>query len=526
VTVIKKATFVIEGKDDTKKATDSAKRNVKAAANEMGRSMKSAGFVTDKTGRALSQFNEKTEKGRQLLTTFGGALGGAAGQAVYYGGTLSYVVGRFSLLELGVMGAVAAVTAIGVAMYNQVIGPLDDAQEALKKTTEETNKLRIANEKLLEKMDLAKLGFTDFDFIILKTKRQRTELILQIANMEDKLKELNERNAAARTVAWTLGEFGETAEGIAKAKNELALLNAELKDMEERARIKKLPALVPITEETEVERKTRVKKFEDRRKERERELGAARDVILQREAQEAKERLALAEFDRRKKEQRERALNAEAARLLAHHDHLADLEAAASKERLDRERAEAEEIARIQEEQMRKREQSIRNAMDLAKESINVSAQLGDMFDLWGVSAAKSEKEREKAEAKRLATISAIKMAFEIAEAAAAFASQRYGEGAQHVLAAALYGATLGKALAGMAGGGAGAAAGTGAGAARTRGPDLTTREEAEQEARQNVTINIFGHFITDTRDADRVFFEGARNFETNQRPGRDRGRF
>jgi hypothetical protein len=526
VTVIKKATFIIEGKDDTKKATDSAKRNVKSAAREMGRSMQSAALVTDRTGARLSAFNERTEKMRQLLSATGTAAGGAAGEIAFYGGTMAAVVGKFGVAEIAILGVGAAIAGMGLAI-TAVLGPLNDAQEELKKTTEETNKLRIANEKLLEKMDLVKLGFTEFDFTIVKAKQKRTELQLDLAKLQTRLVELSQSNRLVRDVAFTLGEFGETVDGIKKARNEIELLNAQIKEMEERAEIKKLPALVGITEETETERKARVKRFEDRQKERERDLGIARDVILMREAQEAKERLALAEHDRRKKVQRERALNAEAARLLAHHDHLADLEASARKKRLDAERKEAEELKKIQEEQLRAREQSIKNALDLAQQSVNISGQIGDMFDLWGVSAAKSEKEREKAEAKRIATLSAINMALELARAAAAYARYDFVAGAGHTLAVALYAATLGKALAGAAGGGAGAAGGAGGGAGRTRTPaDLTTRDEAEDLARQAVVINVFGHQFFDTRDADRAIFEGNRNFQNNQQPGRDQGRF
>uniref|UniRef100_A0A6M3XRL3 Uncharacterized protein n=1 Tax=viral metagenome TaxID=1070528 RepID=A0A6M3XRL3_9ZZZZ len=77
------------------------------------------GMLGDKASRAMSGFNEKTEKGRQLLTAFGGAIGGAAGQAVYYGGTLSYVIGRFKPWELGIMAVVGAIAALVYAMSGE-----------------------------------------------------------------------------------------------------------------------------------------------------------------------------------------------------------------------------------------------------------------------------------------------------------------------------------------------------------------------------------------------------------------------
>lgn len=80
---------------------------------------KTSTLVNKKMGMAMSQFNEKTEKGRQLLTTFGGAVGGAAGNVVYYAGTLSYVVGRFSLWELAIMGVIAAVGGLVWALLRE-----------------------------------------------------------------------------------------------------------------------------------------------------------------------------------------------------------------------------------------------------------------------------------------------------------------------------------------------------------------------------------------------------------------------
>lgn len=661
MTVTKKATFIIDGKDNTKAATDSAKRNVKAAANEMSRSMKSAGFVTDKTGRALSQLNEKTEKARQVLTTFGGAMGGAAGQAVYYGGTLclekdtevmttrglvkikdirigdtvfaydakspggvkptrvvgvidqgtqevvdlidasgavvetptlnhrwltsrgvasindiegntieirrgdgfetltfdreatrrehcldlsidtednlyllasglvthnSYIIGRFSFLELGIMAGVAAVAAIGVALYNSLIGPLNDAQEALGKTIEEVDKLTSSTADLLEKLELTKLGFTDADFAVLKHKRKRTELLLKIAGLEDKL--ADQRTSALKlSVVMMLKEDVQSKEQLARAEARLEIIKDQITALEKLAEAEKLPALVPIGTE---EAKGRARGFAAEaerfraRKERERQQEAA-EFVKNRAAREKRAQIMAdweIEWERKEAARKERALTAEAARLLRHHNHLADLEAAARKKSLALEKKQADDLARIQEEQMKKREQSIQNQLALAEQSIGIASQIGDMFDLWGVSAAKSEREREKAEAKRIATISALNMALEIARAAAAYPN--IPEMAAHALAATLFAVSLGKAVASLSGAGAGGG-GAGAGGGRARTPDITTREEAEQEAKQGITINVFGHQIFG-RDGDRIFWEGVRDYDNAQRPGRDREAF
>ncbi len=106
---------------------------LKGAAQKTGQAM--GGMVGENTGRAMSQFNEKTEKGRQLLTAFGGAAGGAAGNIVYYTGTLSYVIGRFSKMELGLMTVIAGLGALAYALLKAT-----PEEIAWKKRTEEHTK--------------------------------------------------------------------------------------------------------------------------------------------------------------------------------------------------------------------------------------------------------------------------------------------------------------------------------------------------------------------------------------------------
>lgn len=97
------------------------------------------GFVGEQTGKKLGRFNERTEKGRQLLVAFGGAAGGAAGQVVYYGGTLSSVIGTFSKFEIGVMGAVAAVAALGWKIGQELTEQTRKAKERIKELRKETD---------------------------------------------------------------------------------------------------------------------------------------------------------------------------------------------------------------------------------------------------------------------------------------------------------------------------------------------------------------------------------------------------
>jgi hypothetical protein len=107
--------FTVKAKFEGKQAEAKAKQfagnlgnALKGAAQEGNRQAES----TKKMGMAMSAFNEKTEKGRQLMTAFGGSLGAAGGQATYYAGTLSYVIGRFSKAELATMGLIGGLVAI------------------------------------------------------------------------------------------------------------------------------------------------------------------------------------------------------------------------------------------------------------------------------------------------------------------------------------------------------------------------------------------------------------------------------
>lgn len=114
---------------------------------------KTSGLVNDKMGRSMSMFNEKTEKGRQLLTTFGGAVGGAAGNVVYYAGTLSYVVGRFSVWELGIMGVLAAIGGLAWALS----GLTEEEKKAAKALEEFNKELTDAKKKSKELYEQEKL---------------------------------------------------------------------------------------------------------------------------------------------------------------------------------------------------------------------------------------------------------------------------------------------------------------------------------------------------------------------------------
>jgi len=152
---------------------------------------KTSGLVNQKMGRAMSQFNEKTEKGRQLLTTFGGAVGGAAGNIVYYTGTLSYVIGRFSVWELAIMGAVAAIGGLVYALTRESeaekewAARMDASREALDKMTTSVNDFVTAQNQQLEGWSQAEVRLAKVDEEMDQQHRNYTRAIADIKKWKD-----------------------------------------------------------------------------------------------------------------------------------------------------------------------------------------------------------------------------------------------------------------------------------------------------------------------------------------------------
>lgn len=118
------------------------------------------GFFGANAGRAMSQFNEKTEKGRQLtlamasaLGSSGSAMGNVAGQAIYYGGTLGYVFGKISPLELGIMGLIGGLTALTAVLagtdqpWDHEVRSIESATKALGDLTNQVDSAVAAFER-------------------------------------------------------------------------------------------------------------------------------------------------------------------------------------------------------------------------------------------------------------------------------------------------------------------------------------------------------------------------------------------
>jgi len=178
-------------------------KGASVAGNKMG------GMLGDNVRKKLGAFNEKTEKGRQLVTAFAGTtgMGGAAGSAIYYGGTLSYVVGRFSAVELAVMATVGSLTALGVAFYQWATGPGKEALEMMEDLTSEMEKQVKKTQDLIDNYWLEVEGLNKWEKAARETSHTLSTLSNEMAKIDDKLSEQASRRKSVQDV-FGLGSIG------------------------------------------------------------------------------------------------------------------------------------------------------------------------------------------------------------------------------------------------------------------------------------------------------------------------------
>jgi hypothetical protein len=208
--------IVIKGKfvDETKTGMADLQRRLDMLEQRLGKTGTSAkkasgefeGLVGEQTGKKLGRFNERTEKGRQLLVAFGGAAGGAAGQVVYYGGTLASVVGTFSKFELGVMGGVAAVAALGWALINKAQEPARKAKEGMAALNKELGEYIENAEKASETVFLSTLS--DQEKLTRETRAQLQAADQKMLKQVDYLNQLKQERSQIR-------EMGRSSAGRA-----------------------------------------------------------------------------------------------------------------------------------------------------------------------------------------------------------------------------------------------------------------------------------------------------------------------
>lgn len=542
-----KVGFRVYVKDATKEGLDSVKTNVKTAATEAGGAMSQ--LVPEKTGKALTRLNEKTEKARQLMTAFGGEVGQVAGTVTFYGGTIASVVGGFNKFELGAIAAVGAVVSLGFALYKMATGPLDDAIKKL-------DEAKKSADEMISSWDSAVTATLDAALGLDKWGQEARKLRADKRELEDSVRKVTVEMDKMVTAA---GDLGIVSAEVVKTSTAYKKLNADLADAKFRISDINHELSTGITTIRAVEAAERKKNEAARSADKAREdrsrkwqafqksqdaanlkalqAGAALDekITKDQEAARLKDFIEGQKFDAaiiKSQNDREAAVAGNLENWLALKE---QLEEAAFTRRVAitnrlaayDARMAAEALRRTEANERRKRE-AIKRSLQFAATVSDQAVQMADMFDLFGVASAKSEEERAKAEGKRLAVVNAIKAATEIAESVAAYARLDPLGGTLHALAATLYGAAAVKA--GMAAGGGAAAGGAAAGAAseRTRfreGEAPGTAERATEAARGVVVINVYGHQVFGS-DSGRFFDREIESYRSHQYPGAESERF
>jgi hypothetical protein len=517
--------YRVTARDDTKKGLNKAKQSFKSASKDISKS--SGRMVPAELGDRMGQFNEKTEKMRQLINLTGTSMGKMTGELVYYGGTLSSVAGKFSLVEIGIFAVTAAVAILG-----SVLGGVSDEQERwnnyLDATEKKLRKVTEANNKWLESQKLQREGWTEHEKRLLELGKIQDDNKTRVDEATEALRKYADENTTALEKLtdpkwrehfddypdelvsnWTRAFMimGDAQRNYVKIHKDYTekVLDDEYKLEQDR---KKLAA------EAYKRRWEKIFKLQEAaRKEREALQEAARKEAEQRLAQDQKRELqdlvALDDRRRRNIEAYGKINDSIAAGERAKYDKIVYWEDRISKATEDAQR-----------ERLEKQNEYIQNTISLASQALDVGTQIAGMLDLFGEASAKSEQERAKAAGKRLAFENTIKAATEVAESVAAFARFDFWGGAQHALAATLYTAAAIKAAAGGAGGGGRGAAG-GAGAGGARGPvERPERAAAGGEGRGAVIIYVAGHQVFGT-DAGRLFEDDINRYRDSINPGR-----
>ena len=182
-----------------------------AAADKAGKQV-SQGIVSERVGKGLTAFNEKSERARSLMVVFGGAIGGAAGEVVFLAGSIGAVVGGFTALQLAAAATIGAVAALGIGIRKSINFEADRAREKLDGLTDSaktlTDRLKAENEQLQKQI----LGAEIFE------QKRRERLRQELKTSEDEALRAVRRITSFRLRAF--GEFGGFGLGIATIMGE------------------------------------------------------------------------------------------------------------------------------------------------------------------------------------------------------------------------------------------------------------------------------------------------------------------
>lgn len=490
-------------------------------AAQQGMAMRRTGFVSPEMSKQMSAFNERTERARQLMVAFGGTLGAAGGQATYYAGTILYIYGMFSKMQLVIMGGIGAIAALGKAMYDAASGPLNDMREGLKKAAEEAGQLADNLADSAEQAILSAAGWSKWDIKILGARRQLAEVTEHLTDLEA------ERNKLAIEAGW----IGEAAAGkldeelmAARAKKaalELAIGAAKMAHMIEKAR-------------AEIDRATGSTITAGGGGDRE-PLDVSQGRILSdyellfgmlvpRGTTQQMVDEALQAMDYMRSAQMMSQINWDKERQDYHEREIQRIEQQIERQmqlnqaRFDRELALEEKAYKAKE----------REAKDAANAQMEYARMGADATIAFARAMAAGNRAAIGEELKAMALQAAAKAAWHGIMAIAAGFFLDAAHATQHATLAALYGgfaATYGAVGAGLAAGGSGGGGGGGgapAGGYAEHGYKPAREDEQEQ---QTVVINVQGSYF-ESSEAGRELWERQRAWEQQQTPGAMRGSF
>lgn len=528
--VTKNVVFTAKMRDDTKAGFDKVKRNARAASKEMAKA--SGAMVSEKAGRAMSQFNEKTEKGRQLLTAFGGAVGGAAGNVVYYGGTLSYVIGRFSVWELAIMGVVAV---IGGLIYIITRASKQEKIWAsrIKESRKQLDQLHRSVTDFLESERQQAEGWSRQDVHLAKVNAQ---MRVQTARLKEFGKEYQK--------LWNKASYAEMVAGVADVSD--AMVSGVTQAWVELGRLQKLKEQLLVSDEA-AKRKVMAREFKEqteaiaeaakrRAEERRKEAEQLKAFQLTKVAAFTKGLKATLDAERQAEVERTARFLRINEAVRAYLDRQQEIRDIAFQRKYEGWRAELAIEASLNMQRFDMAEKTRQEALDrekaAAEQRLEYAAMGADaMVGLFSAIATGSA--RQVAD-----TLKA--MAFEALARAAwhgimAVASALLGGGlhtGQHATMAALYagfaatygaGAMVASGLAGGGGGGGGIGGGGGYDISNRAGYE----ERGEEDQKTYAVFYVYGHqfFGNDVR-GDRDLNDRVVRYKESQNPGRESDRF
>lgn len=487
--------------DKTKQGVDSAKNNISSlgdTAKKTGEKM--SGFVSEQTGRNLSQFNEKTEKGRQLLTAFGGAVGGAAGNVVYYTGTLSYVVGRFSALELAAMGVLAVIGGLAWA-FTRASEEEEKAARTMKFHGETMKGLREEIKRVVEANRDQMDGYDAIGKATAKAKDLHEVYAVAFESYTKQLKsfDFQEHSVSEYNALKAVVERAKTLRDEAKKQYDFAVA--------EQGKYRDFQMGEQLEREKEAERQRQereeVRKKAERRRRREQRI--AEEEAAARAEMERQNRL----FDQSMERSIQNGQRHTAAQK--------EFEARLTKDKLEAER----KRTAIEKEEARKRAEARREEIEFQANLVRSAG--GEMINIMQAIAQGQTDEAFKAAAAN----AAMKAAYHLLEAGVAALFFDQADVIRNLKAAAMYSAFaaaygVGYAATKGGGGGGGAAVGESSAGAST----TTPVERSERGAGQKIVVYVNGHWINTSPEYDRVFSDGVEGWQASQTPGRTQRKF